>query len=64
MVRAVSFLVLIYVILHLPSERYQREIEALQRINFHWKILQWDWGPGKKALYPGNCYKRERYIEV
>jgi hypothetical protein len=38
MVRAVSFLVLIYVILHLPSERYKREIEALQRINFHWKI--------------------------
>jgi hypothetical protein len=26
MVRVVSFLVLIYVILHLPSERYKREI--------------------------------------
>jgi hypothetical protein len=37
MVRVVSFLVLSYVILHLPSERYKREIGALQRINFHLK---------------------------
>jgi hypothetical protein len=58
MVRVVSFLVLSYVILHLPSERYKREIGALQRINFHLKNPHWDRGREKRALYPGNRYER------
>jgi hypothetical protein len=66
MIHVVSFLILIYVILHFPLPHRSVISGKLERYNDKLSLENSPMGPGprKRALYAGHRYKRERYIEV